>query len=168
MLMKKMCYYKSLPALLLMGALFLNGCTKLDEKAYSVATAENFFQSPGQVMSAFVQPYSFMQTHVYQVHFALAEFPTDEAVVPVRYGYVDQEGAWIRLHQQTWTSSDAWILYEWQNLFQAIGYCNYFIDAIQGRDLSSMNLTVSKEQMIAEVKMVRALHYYWALSDFRN
>jgi hypothetical protein len=166
--MKEKYYYRSLPALLLMGALLLNGCTKLDEKVYSVATSDNFFQSPGQVMSAFVLPYSFMQTHVYQVHFSLAEFPTDEAVVPVRYGYVDQEGAWIRFHQQTWTSSDSWILSEWQNLFQAIGYCNYFIDAIHDKDLSKLTLPVSKEQMISEAKMVRALHYYWALSNFRN
>ncbi|MEJ7676687.1 MAG: RagB/SusD family nutrient uptake outer membrane protein [Segetibacter sp.] len=89
-------------------------------------------------------------------------------MAPVRGGYVDQNGAWIRFHQHTWTSSEPWIETEWSNMFQAIGFCNNFIDAIKDRDLGSMNLPVSKEQMIAEVKMVRALHYYWALSDFGN
>ncbi len=161
-------FYKSLLACIMTVAVVASSCTKLDEKLYSDADADNFFGSADEVMAAYVLPYSFMQTHVYQVHFALQEFPTDEAVVPVRYGYIDQEGAWIRLHQHTWTSSDSWILGEWQNMFQAIGYCNYFIDAVQDKDLSKMDLPVSKEQMIAEIKMVRALHYYWALSDFRN
>lgn len=164
----KLNFNKPLFACILGGLLTFSGCKKLDENLYSVATSENFFKTAEQVMAAYVMPYSFMQTHIYQVHFALQEFPTDEAVVPVRYGYIDQEGAWIRLHQHTWTSSDSWILAEWQNMFQAIGYCNYFIDAVANKDLSEMNLPVSKEQMIAEIKMVRALHYYWALSDFGN
>lgn len=153
---------------LLMIALGMGACNKLDETVYNVETDENFYQNAGQVMSAYVLPYSFLQTHIYQTHFALQEFSTDEAVVPVRYGYIDQEGAWIRFHQHTWTSSDSWILYEWQNLFQAIGYCNYFIDGISDRDLRHLTLPISKEQMIAEAKMVRALHYYWALNSFRN
>lgn len=148
--------------------LLSSGCKKLDESLYSVATSDNFFKTADQVMAAYVLPYSFMQTHIYQVHFALQEFSTDEAVVPVRYGYIDQEGAWIRLHQHTWTSSDSWILAEWQNLFQTIGYCNYFIDAVKDKDLTDLHLPVPKEQMIAEIKLVRALHYYWALSDFGN
>ncbi|WP_233219328.1 RagB/SusD family nutrient uptake outer membrane protein [Adhaeribacter arboris] len=57
---------------------------------------------------------------------------------------------------------------EWNDMWQAIGYSNYFIDAIQDKDLSKMDLPISKEKMIAEVKLVRALHYYWALSNFGN
>ena len=165
--MNKIFQYKKIQIFLL-AALILSGCKKLNENLYSVDTSDNFYQSANEVMAAYILPYSFIQTHIYQVHFSLQEFPTDEAVVPVRYGYIDQEGAWVRLHQHTWTSSDSWILAEWQNMFQAIGYCNNFIDGIKDRDLSKMNLQVSKEQMIAEAKMVRALHYYWALSDFRN
>ena len=167
--MKKNQYYrKSLFFLLATALLCFSGCDDLDESVYSAETSDNFYQNEEQVMAAYVLPYTFMQTHTYQVHFALQEFSTDEAVVPVRYGYVDQEGAWIRFHRHTWTSSDFWIRLEWENLFQAIGYCNYFINSIQDKDLSLMDLPISKEQMIAEIKMVRALHYYWALSNFGN
>jgi starch-binding outer membrane protein, SusD/RagB family len=159
--------YKILLSLILIGG-FSNCSKKLDETLYSVDTNSNFYQNADQVMAAYVQPYAFMQTHVYQVHFQVAEFATDEACVPVLFGYVDQEGQWLRLHQHTWTSTDFWILLEWQNLYQAIGYCNNFIDNIQNVDVSAMNLPISKEQMIAEIRMVRALHYYWALSDFGN
>jgi hypothetical protein len=166
--MKKTKFYNKLLTVLVTAGLFFCSCNKLDETVYSAETPETFFKTADQLMAGYVMPYSFMQTHIYQVHFAIQEFSTDEAVVPVRGGYVDQNGAWMRLHQHTWTSSEPWIELEWVNLFQAIGYCNFFIDAIKDRDLSSMNLLVSKEQMIAEIKMVRALHYYWALSNFGN
>lgn len=147
---------------------FSNCSKKLDETLYSVDTNANFYQNGDQVMAAFVQPYAFMETHIYQVHFQDVEFVTDEACVPVLFGYIDQEGQWVRFHQHTWTSTDFWILLEWQDLYQAIGYSNNFIDNMQKVDVSLMNLPISKEQMIAEIRMVRALHYYWALSEFGN
>ncbi len=167
MVMKRV-NYKSLVFFLIAIAGFSNCTKKLNETVFSEDTPGNFYQTADQVVAAYVLPYSFIQTHIYQVHFKVTEFTTDEACVPVLYGYVDQEGQWIRLHQHTWSSSDPWILGEWQNMYQAIGYCNSFIDNIQKVDVSKMNLPVSREQMIAEVRMVRALHYYWAWSDFGN
>jgi hypothetical protein len=155
-----------LPVLIILC--FSNCNKKLDETLYSVSTNANFYQNADQVMAAYVLPYAYMQTHVYQVHFQDAEFVTDEACVPVVFGYIDQEGQWLRFHQHTWTSRDFWILLEWQDLYQAIGYCNNFIDNTQNLDVSTMELQVPKEQMIAEIRMVRALHYYWALSEFGN
>jgi hypothetical protein len=159
---------KLLP-LLAVGALMISSCSKLNEKVYSAETSSTYFKTSDQVVAAYLLPYSFMQTHIYQTHFALQEFTTDEAVAPTRGGYVDQLGAWERFHRHTWTSQEPWVENEWTAMFQGIGFANYFIDQIDKIDLTSItNLPVSKEQMIAEVKMVRALHYYWALSDFGN
>ncbi|HEY2728263.1 MAG TPA: RagB/SusD family nutrient uptake outer membrane protein [Parafilimonas sp.] len=165
--MKKITLYKSLLIFLIIATGI--SCTKkLNETVYSEDTPGNFYQTADQVVAAYVLPYSYLQTHIYQVHFQDVEFVTDEACVPVLYGYIDQEGQWIRFHQHTWASPDAWILTEWQDLYQAIGYCNNFIDNIQNIDVSKMDLPISKEQMVAEVRMVRALHYYWALTEFGN
>ncbi len=141
---------------------------KLDEKLYGSTTANSFYKSADQITAAYILPYSYLQTHIYQVHFQDVEFVTDEACVPVLYGYVDQGGQWIRFHKHTWSAQDPWILTEWQDLYQAIGYSSNFITNIRNIDVSSFNLPVSKEQMIAEIRMVRALHYYWALSEFGN
>ncbi len=168
MVMKTINHYISL---LFLSIIFMAGfsCTKkLNETIYSQDTPGNFYQTADQVVSAYVLPYSFLQTHIYQVHFQDVEFVTDEACVPVLFGYIDQEGQWLRFHQHSWAATDAWILLEWQNLYQAIGYCNNFIDNIQNVDVSTMNLPISKEQMIAEVRTLRALHYYWLLSEFGN
>jgi len=166
--MKRISYYKLLLFLLIIIVSNSDCTKKLDEKVFSEDTPGNFYQTANQVVAAYVLPYAFLQTHIYQVHFQDVEFVTDEACVPVLFGYIDQEGQWIRFHQHTWASPDTWILLEWQDLYQAIGYCNNFIDNIQNIDVSKMNLPVSKEQMIAETRMIRALHYYWALSEFGN
>ncbi len=147
---------------------FSNCNKKLEETVFSQDTPDNFFQTANQVTASYVLPYSFMQTHIYQTHFQITEFATDEAVVLALYGGIDQSGQWIRLHQHTWAAQDAWLLYEWQNMYQAIGYCNNFLDNVQKVDTSKINLPVSKERMIAEIRIVRALHYYWAWSDFGN
>lgn len=168
MTMKEYIYNKPLLTFLIAALIVFSGCNDLEESVYSEETSENFYQNEDQVMAAYIMPYSFMQTFVYQVHFPLQELSTDEVVAPTRNGYEDQDGAWVRLHRHTWTSSDLWIKYEWENLFQAIGYCNYLIDGLEDRDLSGMDLPLSKEQMIAEIKMVRALNYYWAMSSFGN
>ncbi len=167
--MKKIHYRNSLLPILIMVILVFTNCNKkLDEKLYDSVTANGFYKNADQVTAAYLQPYAYIQTHIYQVHFQVTEFATDEACVPALYGYIDQQGQWIRLHKHSWTNKDFWILLEWQDLFQAIGYCNNFIDNIQTVDISNMGLSISKEQMIAEIKMVRALHYYWALSEFGN
>lgn len=158
----------SLLVSLMIAVSCLNSCDDLVQVPYSEQTPENYYRNAEQVTSAYVLPYVYMQRNVYQVHFQVHEFTTDEAVVPARYGYVDQEGQWIRFHRHTWTSDDNWIELEWNYLFQAIGYSNQFINNMQDRDLSNMDLPVNKEQMIAEIRMVRALHYYWALSTFGN
>jgi hypothetical protein len=168
--MKKIRYFNKPLLLVFLTALLcvVNSCKKLDEHLYSSETSSNFFQTASQVMAAYVQPYAFIETHIYQVHFALSEFATDEAVCPERGGYVDQAGMWNRLHQHNWVIDDAWINTEWDDMYQAIGYANYFIDAIQSVDVTNMDLPISKTQMIAEVKMVRDLHYYWLLDEFGN
>src|SRR5437868_10976972 len=167
--MKKTIYNKALFTIIIVVSVCFTNCTKkLDEKVFSQDTPGNFYQTANQVVSAYVLPYSYMQTHIYQVHFQDVEFVTDEACVPVLFGYVDQEGQWIRFHKHTWSANDFWVRLEWEDLYQAIGYCNNFIDNIQNVDVSKMDLPVSKEQMIAEIRMVRALHYYWALSEFGN
>lgn len=159
---------KSLLVSLIAAVGFFSSCSDLSQDPYGQQTPENFYTNAEQVTSAYVLPYVYMQSNIYQVHFQVHEFVTDEAVVPARYGYVDQEGQWIRFQRHTWTSDDNWIELEWNYLFQAIGYCNQFLSDMDDTDLGNMNLPVNKEQMVAEVKMVRALHYYWALSSFGN
>lgn len=158
-------YKFSLIAITATVLLNITACKKLDEKVYSNDTSENFYINSEQVLSGYVLPYSFMQTMIYSVHFALAEFPTDGAVATVKNGNGYENGTWIRFHQHTWTSREDFIKYEWSNLFQGIGYCNSFIEAMETKSFN-FTLPLPKERMISEVKLMRALYYYWALDEF--
>ncbi len=154
---------------LFLAFLSIPSCTKkLTEHVYSSETSGNYYATADQVTAAYVQPYSFLQTLIYSVHFAVEEFPTDEAVVTVKAGQGYENGQWIRFHQHSWTSGEDFLQYEWSNMFQGIGYCNNFIDAMENRDVSKFNLPLSKDQMIAETKLMRAMYYYWAMNDFGN
>ncbi|MEJ7676686.1 MAG: hypothetical protein WKG06_02170 [Segetibacter sp.] len=61
---------KLLIALFAATLIGFSSCKKLDEQVYSSETSETFFKNADQVVSAYLMPYSFMQTHIYQVHFA--------------------------------------------------------------------------------------------------
>lgn len=148
-----------------------NACNDLDEKVYSDETIQNYYTNRDQVMAAYLTPYTFLQNVMYDVHWSLVSFSTDEAAATVKVGEPwewNDAPRWTQLHKHTWTSNLDWILWEWYQVWQGIGFCNQFLEAIEDRDVSSFNLPISKEQMIAEVKMVRALLYYFAMDEFGN
>src|ERR1700710_2244169 len=97
--MKKTSLNIVLPLIILLSICFTDCSKKLNEKAFSEDTPGNFYQTANQVTAAYVLPYSYLQTHIYQVHFQDVEFVTDEACVLALYGGLDQGGQWIRFHQ---------------------------------------------------------------------
>ncbi|GAB2801037.1 RagB/SusD family nutrient uptake outer membrane protein [Rhabdobacter roseus] len=161
-------YRKMALALLLVSTLGINACQELDENVYSEITTANFYETKDQVMAAYLLPYGYMQEVVYDIHWSLATFPTDEAVATVKNGQGYENGRWIQFHQHTWTTSLDFILWEWFNVMRGIGFCNQFIAEIESRDLSAMDLPLSKEQMLAEMKLLRAQFYYFAIDMFGN
>lgn len=154
-----------LAAITLLG---VHACNDLDEKVYSAVTTENFYSTPDQVMAAYLLPYSFLTAVVYDIHWSLETMSTDEAVATVKNGQGFENGRWIQLHQHTWSSSLDFILWEWYNLTQGVGYCNQFLGILEQNDFSSMNLPVSQDRMIAEVRMLRALYYYFLMGVYGN
>jgi len=161
----KKCGFFAVATIALMA---VSSCSELDEMVYSKDTSSNFYSTPGQVIAAWNLPYSFLQGITYSVHFAMEEFPTDEAAAPTKSGQGYENGTWERFHKHTWTSQEPFIKYEWSNIFQGIGYCNSFLDAMENRDLSDFQLPVSQAQMVAEIRLMRAFYYYWAINAFGN
>lgn len=154
---------------LLFTLLLFTGCSKkLTEKVYSDDTENNFYTNATQLMAAYGLPYAFLQKVMYEIHFTMCELSSDETVVTVKANQGYENGQWIRFFQHAWTSQEPFILYEWSNLYQGIGYCNSFISAVENRDISKFGLQVSKEQLVSEVKMVRAMLYYWLMDEFGN
>lgn len=157
-----------LPAFLI-ALITLTGCTKqLNEQVYDRDMEANFYSNANQVIAAYGLPYGFLQKVMYDIHFTLSEFPTDEAAATVKANQGYDNGQWLHFHQHTWTSREPFIQYEWSDLYQGIGYCNQFLTAIATKDVSSYGLSISKGQMISEIKLMRALYYYWVMDEFGN
>lgn len=146
----------------------INSCNNLDEKVYSSTTTANYYQTTDQVMAAYSLPYSFLQFIHYDMHWSLVTFGTDEAVVTVKNNQGFENGRWIQFHQHTWTSSLDWLEWNWYNYFQGIGYCNQFLEVLEGLDFSNFNLPISKQQMTAELKMLRAFYHFYAMDTYGN
>lgn len=161
-------YKKAVVMLLFSTLLIFNACNDLEEEVYSTTTTANFYQTEDQIMAAYLLPYGFLQETVYDIHWSLATFSTDEAAATVKNGEGYENGRWIRFHQHTWTSDMDFILWEWYQVMRGIGFSNQFIGIVEDMDLSGFDLPLSKEQMIAEIKMVRALNYYFAVDIFGN
>lgn len=167
--MKKIIKNTYLAFALTSAIVIMNGCSKqLTETVYSSDTENNFYTNATQVMAAYGLPYAFLQKVMYEIHFTMSELSTDETVVTVKANEGYENGQWIRFFQHTWTSQEPFILYEWSNLYQGIGYCNAFIESIEKVDISSYGLTTPKEQIISEIKLIRAMLYYWLLDEYGN
>lgn len=162
---------KTVFSLLLSCIFVMTACTDMSEVVYSDQTTENFYETTDQVMSAYLAPYTFMQNIMYDVHWTLVSVVTDETAVTVKTGESwewQDAPRWTQLHQHTWSPGLDWLQWEWNQLWEGIGLCNHFLAEIEGRDLSSLDLPVSQEQMVAEMKVLRALIYYYTMDAFGN
>ncbi len=161
-------YKRSIGLIIIAFMTGATACNDLDENVYSSTTTANYYQTTDQVLAAYSQPYSFLQFMMYDMHWSLVTFGTDEAVATVKNNQGFENGRWIQFHQHTWTSSLDWLEWNWYNYFQGVGYCNQFLGVLENLDFNNFTLPISKEQMTAEVKMLRALYYYFAMDAYGN
>lgn len=144
-------------------SVFSLSCTDLEEELFDQVTQENFFQSEEEFISALGAAY----TRLYSFGgngtiLPLQEVTTDEMVVPTRGNDWDDGGNWRRLHLQTYTFEDDRVVGGWNFVFGGVNDCNRLI--FQFEQLG----TPEADVFIAELKVVRALFYYWALDMYGN
>ena len=86
---------------------FMPACTDLDEEVFSEVTADNFFQSEAEFISALGGAYTSLYGYMGTTSlWAAQEVSSDEMVVPTRGPDWGDGGHWVRLHQQLWTAED--------------------------------------------------------------
>ena len=139
---------------LVITALSIAGCTKLDETLYgeinegavgseNVAAVLN--ASYNAMRAPFQGPYGF---------WALQEFPTDEAMAPTRGGDWDDDGAWRALHLHKWDSDHTRI----HSVFRDLGSANYVATSVL-----QFNPTA---QQAAEARFIRAFSEFAVLDGW--
>jgi hypothetical protein len=150
-----------------------SACTKLDEKAYDVYPAANFYNSKNEVLSAVLRPYTHAgawSTPSGQDNWWRAsEMSADQLAWPTKGRHGEDGGKWKRSHYHTWTVDEAGLNQAWSLMYAGIGYCNDPIGQIDSLDINRMGITQDeKEAYLAELKLFRAYHYLKVMDIWGN
>ncbi|QEC52762.1 putative outer membrane starch-binding protein [Anseongella ginsenosidimutans] len=158
--MKKARLYGIAIAALLMQA----GCTDLSEEVYDKLPVGEFGNSEREI-NALVAPIYRTLKGVYPSNFfLLSECSSDMAITPTRKGGDWWDGGQfkeLRLH--TWTPNTAVVRDSYNSAFSAITSCNKIYSMVE----ENPNVP-EKEQVLAEIRGMRAYWYYMLLDYFGN
>jgi hypothetical protein len=149
------------------GLLFVApACTDLDEELYSAVTADNFFQTEEEFISALGQAYSSLSgIGNHSNLWSTNEISSDELLVATKGGDWYDGGVLIQIHDHTFSADNGFFNNMWGFLYGGIGTCNRLI--FQFEELKAAG-NPDADAFIAELRGVRALYYYWALDGFGN
>ncbi len=159
--------------LLLACVVSASSCTKLDENAYDVIVAEDFYANKNEVISAVLRPYTHANAWIspsgQDGWWRPAELSADQLAWPTKGRHGEDNGKWKRLHYHTWTVDEGGLNQAWVLMYWGVGLCNSPIDILEKSDVASMGITADeKNQYIAELKLLRALHYLKLMDLFGN
>lgn len=151
-------------AFLIVTAASFAGCTKLEEEQFGSLSPETFYKSEKEALSSVVGVYQLLSqvSHIGDP-WRIAEFGTDEFVVPGRAsgGWFDQNN--IDIIQHKVAATNATTGRAWKNIFQEIGTANAVLESLE----SSSNKENLKA-VIAETKALRAYGYFYAMDFWGN
>ena len=143
--------------------LAVGSCTNLDEKEllFDQVVTEQFFKTDKEFLSAMGAAY----TNLYGFRGGITnanEVTTDEIVVPTRGADWGDGGHWVRLKLHTYRPNDSEINGTWNLLYAGVNTCNRLIATFEPVG------TPQSQGYIAELRVLRAIYYYWLLDNFGN
>jgi len=157
--------------LVLAGLLLAFGaaCTDLSEPVDSQVTAENFFQTDEQFVSAMGDAYSGLRSRggggaPAQVNEAMS----DEVIVPARGQDWSEGGFWYRVNSHQWTPDDGSFRNFWRDHFNGVNNANRLIFQFEGAVANGATSAEAAAPFISELIAMRAHYYYWLLDAFGN
>ena len=149
-------------AVILVAALFTN-CTKLDIKAESELTPDNFPTKASDFEAAKGIIYTILPANYAIDYWRLESLSTDEALIPARDGNWDDGGQYRELHKHTWTPDNSIANTVWTYSFNGIIACNRVMSMFDAVPEGTL-----KNQQFAELRMMRAFFYFILLDNYGN
>jgi hypothetical protein len=154
---------------LVMSFILMVSCTDLTENVNNQVTADNFFQTDEEFISALGDAYNPLTSYGGNGTIApLNEVTSDEIVVTQKGADWEDGGVWIRLHRHTFTPSDDVINNTWNGFFSGVANANRLIfqfeSVVESGDVSQEDANA----FIAELRALRAFYYYLLLDNFGN
>lgn len=151
----------------------LAGCMDLSETVYSELSKDNFYNNKLEVMQGVLRPFTHMQAWLaptgqngYYYH---GEMSADQVAWPQkgRHGY--DGGDHIRLHYHEWTINENRMRNAWSLMWEGLGYVNAILIDVEELDIEKAGMTEEeRQQIVAEVKVMRAYHYLRLMDMWGN
>lgn len=142
---------------------FASSCVNLEEEVFDAVTADNFFKTDEEFISALGQAYTSLRgLGNHSGLWSINEIASDEIVVSHKGGDWFDGGVLLQLHQHEFQPDNPFLQNSWNFLFGGINNCNRLIFSFEKLD------NPNSPAFIAELRTLRALYYYWALDAFGN
>ena len=151
-------------AALLAGAVAaVQGCTDLTEVPKDALTPETAFKTDDEITAGLASVYAQLRQTQW-AYYHLSEIATDEQVAPTRGTDWFDNGRWLEIHRQTWTSSSGSALDDmnrhWNDMFAGVAKANLMIEIVD------KSTSPSKAATLAELRTLRAWYYYTLMDVF--
>lgn len=153
--------------ILTLSVLSFFSCTNLDEKVYSSVTESSYIYEKGDATKLVGAVYENLRDY-YSVANRTQEISSDEIVMPANLtGGWDDGGIYRRMHLHQWNSEQGTILSLWSSLYHGIVLSNQVLYKLQNDNIP-LSETENIDELIAEVKALRAFYYWIVMDNWRN
>lgn len=142
------------PMLVIAGA----SCTDLTETPHNALTPETAFQTDQEILAGVAGVYATLRAVEWVGYVTIEDLTTDVSIVPTRGSDWYDNGQWLDLHRQTWTSNSSgsgFLNGAWNDMFGAIAKENLMISVISAQPASAKADTI-----LSELRTLRAFDYY--------
>jgi len=148
----------------LMAAGVAVSCHKVTVKATSELTPDVFPTDTNSFVSASGPAYVALRGNMAAEWFFQQTYSTDEGIMEARGGNWYDGGQNMEMHYHTWTRDNGYLNGNWYWLSTIIGTVNQQL-SILGKNEPAGS---SKDQNLAELRMVRALAYFYMMDNWGN
>ncbi len=156
---KKLLRYTTIPAFIMT---FLLSCHKLNVPITTELTPDVYPQDSASFISASGPVYVALRGNYAVEYFFMQTLSTDEAIMPARGGNWYDGGQNMEMHYHTYTPANGYVTGNWGWMSAIIGAANQTISILS----KTMPAGASKNTSLAEIKMVRALAYFFMMDNY--
>jgi hypothetical protein len=138
-------------------------CHKLEVPITTELTTDTYPQDSASFITASGPVYVVLRGNYGGVEwFMQNSLSTDEAIMPARGGNWYDGAQNQQMHYHTWTRDNGYVNGNWNWLSTIIGVSNQTIDVLSTTESDGP----TKSRHLSEIKMVRALAYFWMMDNY--
>lgn len=148
---------------------FAPACTDLEEEVFTQLTPSTFPTNQDEVTAAVAFAYSQLYGFGNHGNFnSLSEVSSDEIMIPQRGSDWFDGGIWLRAHRHDFKPADGPVDGAWNFVFGGIAQTNATLSIMDNAEAAGVVDADVVATFSAEVRMIRALYYMWAIDGFGN